>query len=203
MTDDGGRATKVRVMTGRLPRTPRSDAQDNRERILDAARAVFAADGLDAPMREIARQAGVGPATVYRHFPAKATLAYEVYLGEARACRAIVDEGIRDPNPWHGFCLVIEKVFELHAHNREFTAAFMAAFPDAMDFVADRRASLSSVAELARRAKAGGQLRHDFVLNDLVLMIMAHRGIRAGSPDARLAASRRFATLAIQAFRTL
>jgi AcrR family transcriptional regulator len=68
-------------MTGRLPRTPRSDAQDNRERILDAARAVFAADGFDAPMREIARRAGVGPATVYRHFPAKATLAHEVYMG--------------------------------------------------------------------------------------------------------------------------
>jgi hypothetical protein len=58
------------------------------------------------------------------------------------------------------------------------------------------------VAELARRAKATGELRSDFVLNDLVLVIMAHRGLRAGSLTARLAASRRFATLAIQAFQS-
>jgi AcrR family transcriptional regulator len=52
-----------------LPQTLRSDALDNRERILGAARAVFAAEGLNVPMREIARRAGVGPATLYRRFP--------------------------------------------------------------------------------------------------------------------------------------
>ena len=202
MTENLARTTKVRAVTGDLPHTLRADARDNRERILDAARTVFAAEGLNAPMREIARRAGVGPATLYRRFPSKTDLAHAVYLDQSRTCQAIVHEGLADPDPWHGFRRVIEKVFELHARDRGFPNAFMSAFPDAMDFAADRNASLRSVAELARRAKATGELRPDFTLDDLVLVIVAHRGLRAGSTDARLAASRRFATLAIQAFET-
>ncbi|MEV6981383.1 helix-turn-helix domain-containing protein [Sphaerisporangium sp. NPDC051017] len=188
-------------MTSRLPHTLRSDARDNRELILDAARAVFAAEGLNVPMREIARRAGVGPATLYRRFPTKETLVTEALAGQMRACRAIVDEGLADPDAWHGFCLVIERICELHAHDRGFTAAFMSAFPNAMDFAANREYALRSMARLARRAMDAGRLRPDFVLDDLVLMIMANGGIRAASPAAAVAASRRFAALAIQAFQ--
>ena len=188
-------------MTGRLPHTLRSDAQDNRERILDAARAVFAAQGLNVPMREIARRAGVGPATLYRHFPTKEMLATEAFTDQMRACQAIVDEGLASPDPWHGFCLVIEKICELHARNRGFTAAFMSAFPRAMDFAASRDNTLNSAAELARRAQDAGHLRPDFVLDDLILVFMANRGIHATPVAARVAASRRFAALAIQAFQ--
>jgi AcrR family transcriptional regulator len=184
-----------------LTHTLRSDARDNRELILEAARAVFAAEGLNVPMREIARRAGVGPATLYRRFPTKQMLVTEALAGQMRACHAIVDEGLADPDPWHGFCLVIEKICELHARDRGFTAAFMSAFPDAMDFAADRGYALRSVAGLARRAKDAGRLRPDFVLDDLILMLMANGGIRAATPATRVAASRRFAALAIQAFR--
>ena len=76
----------------------------------------------------------------------------------------------------------------------------MAAFPGAADFAALRRHSLRSAAGLARRAKGAGHLRPDFVVDDLVLVFMANDGIRAASPAARAAASRRFAMLAIQAF---
>jgi AcrR family transcriptional regulator len=187
-------------VTDRLPQTLRADALDNRERILEAARGVFAAEGLNVPMRTIARRAGVGPATLYRHFPTKETLVTEAFTEELRACRAVVDEGLADPDPWQGFCLVIEKICALHARNRGFTAAFMSAFPEAVDFPALRQYSLASVATLARRAKEAGRLRPDFVLDDLILMLMANDGIRAASPAARVAASRRFAALAIQAF---
>ncbi|AHH98996.1 AcrR family transcriptional regulator [Kutzneria viridogrisea] len=189
-------------MTDRLPHTLRSDARDNRERILDAARAVFAAEGLTVPMREIARRAGVGPATLYRRYPTKEMLVTEAFTDQMRACQSIVDEGLADPDPWHGFCLVIEKICELHARDRGFTAAFMSTFPHAMDFAAIRAYSLTSVAELARRAKDAGRLRPDFVLDDLILMLMANSGIHASSPAARVAASRRFAALTLQAFHT-
>jgi AcrR family transcriptional regulator len=185
-------------VTGRLPQTLRSDALDNRERILGAARAVFAAEGLNVPMREIARRAGVGPATLYRRFPTKEMLVTEAFTDQMGACHAIVDEGLADPDPWHGFCLVIEKTCELHARNRGFTAAFMSAFPNAMDFAAGRAYALSAMAELARRARDAGHLRPDFVLDDVILVLMANRGIRATSPAAAVAASRRFAALAIQ-----
>jgi AcrR family transcriptional regulator len=179
----------------------RVDAMDNRRRILDAALEAFETDGLTVSMREIARRAGVAPATLYRRFPTKELLATEAFSEQTRACLAIVEEGLADPDPWRGFCLVIEKICELHARNRDFTTAFLSTYPDAVDVAAQRRTTLASVAELARRAKAAGRLRADFVLDDLILMVMAHRGIRAASPAARVAASRRFAALTIQAFR--
>jgi AcrR family transcriptional regulator len=188
-------------VTHPLPHPLRSDAADNRERILDAAREVFAAEGLNVPMREIARRAEVGPATLYRHFPTKETLAVEAFADQMRACHDIVDEGLADPDPWHGFRLVIEKICELHARDRGFTAAFMSAFPHALDFAELREYALVSVAELARRAKAAGRLRKDFEVEDLILVLMANRGIRAATPAARVAASRRFAALAVQAFQ--
>jgi AcrR family transcriptional regulator len=201
LTDAIVRLAKVRAVTSRLPHALRSDARDNRELILDAARAVFAAEGLHVPMREIARRAGVGPATLYRRFPTKQALVTEALAGPLRACHAVVDEGLADPDPWHGFCLVIEKICQLHARDRGLTAAFISAFPNAMDFAAEREYALRSMAGLARRAKDAGRLRPDFVLDDLILMLMANSGIRAASPAAAVAASRRFAALAIQAFQ--
>jgi AcrR family transcriptional regulator len=182
----------------RLSHLPRSDARDNRDRILDAARAVFAAEGLNVPMREIARRAGVGPATLYRHFPAKETLLAAAFTDQMRACYAIVDEGLADPDPWHGFTLVLEKLCDLHARDRGFTAAFVSAFPRAIDFTADRERALRSIADLVRRAKDAGRLRADVVLDDVILVLMANSGIQATSPTARVAASRRFAALAIR-----
>lgn len=174
---------------------------DNRERILASARALFAADGLDVPMRKVARRAGVGPATLYRRFPTKQALITEAFAEQMHACRAIVDEGLADPDPWRGFRTVVEKLFEAHARDRGFTEAFVSAFPGAIDFAAARESILRSAAELARRAKETGHLRPDFVLDDLVLVFMANQGIRAKTEAAAVAASRRFAALAIQAFQ--
>ncbi|QWF82809.1 TetR/AcrR family transcriptional regulator [Amycolatopsis sp. CA-230715] len=188
-------------MTDRLPQPLRADARDNRERILASARALFAADGLDVPMRKIARRAGVGPATLYRRFPTKQALVTEAFEDQMQVCRAIVDEGLADPDPWHGFRTVIEKLFESHVHDRGFTEAFLTAFPEAIDFDAARASILRSAAELARRAKETGHLRPDFVLDDLILVFMANQGIQAKTTAAAVAASRRFAALAIQAFQ--
>ncbi|MBK1786641.1 TetR/AcrR family transcriptional regulator [Prauserella cavernicola] len=179
----------------------RSDALDNRRRIIEAARSLFAAEGMDVPMRTIARRAGVGPATLYRRFPAKQDLVAEAFEEEARRCHAIVDEGLAEPDPWRGFCRVIERTCELHARNRGFTEAFLSTLAGQTELMASRKYILDSVATLAARAKETGRLRADFVVDDLVLMLMAHRGVRMASEAAQLAASRRFAALTIQAFR--
>ncbi|MCX5395730.1 TetR/AcrR family transcriptional regulator [Streptomyces sp. NBC_00102] len=187
-------------MTEPLPHAPRSDARENRERILDAARALFSAEGLDVPMREIARRAGVGPATLYRHFPAKRTLVADAFADQLHACRAIVDEGCADLDPWRGLCLVIERICELHARDRGFTEAFLSAFPGVTDVDAGRAYTVRAVAALAQRAKEAGRLRSDFVLDDLILVLMANKGIHTASTATRVMASRRFAGLVIQAF---
>jgi AcrR family transcriptional regulator len=177
-------------VTDLLPHTLRSDARDNRDRILDAARAVFATAGLNVSMREIARRAGVGPATLYRRFPAKELLVTEAFAHEMRACHMIVDEGLADPDPWHGFCLVIEKICDQHARNHGFTMAFMSAYPHAIDFATDRAYALDALAELARRAKDTGRLRPDFVLDPDVYGSPGHPRHLARYPARRLPALR-------------
>ncbi|MET9290591.1 helix-turn-helix domain-containing protein [Streptomyces sp. NPDC003077] len=189
-------------MTDQLPHSVRSDARDNRDRILNAAGAVFGEEGLSAPMREVARHAGVGPATLYRHFPTKRALIVETFAEQRRACQAIVRDALADPDPWQGLRSLIERICELHAHSRGFADAFMTAFPETMDFAADRERTLRAVAELARRAQKTGRLRPGFVVDDLVLMLMAHQGLQGATRADRLAASRRFAAYMIDAFRT-
>jgi AcrR family transcriptional regulator len=181
--------------------TLRSDARDNRLRILMVARAAFAAEGLDVPIREIARRAGVGVATVYRHFPTKAALLAEAFAEQLTLCSTIVEEGLAAPDPWEGFCLVLEKLMEVHALDRGFARAFTSQLPDAAGFASDRDRTLRLLLDLVRRAKEAGALRSDFVLEDMSLALMANDGIRAESPATRVAASRRFAALMIQSFQ--
>lgn len=176
----------------------RSDARDNRARILAVARAAFAAEGLDVPIREIARRAQVGAATVYRHFPTKEALLSEVFAEPMALCSAVVEEGLAEPDPWRGFCLVIERLMEVHALGRGLSNAFTSRLPY---FTADRDRTIRLLVRLIRRAKEAGSLRADFVLEDFILAMMANEGIRAESPEHRAAASRRFAALMIQSFR--
>ncbi|GHH55931.1 TetR/AcrR family transcriptional regulator [Lentzea cavernae] len=64
----------------------RSDARRNEKALLDAAAAVFVTDGVDAPVRRIAAEAGVGMGTIYRHFPTRADLVVAVYRHQVDAC---------------------------------------------------------------------------------------------------------------------
>jgi AcrR family transcriptional regulator len=78
------------------PRKPRTDAQRNRERILEVAKEAFTRHGADASLDEIARLAGVGPGTLYRHFPTRDALIEAVYRSEvgkiAAAARTLADK---------------------------------------------------------------------------------------------------------------
>ena len=192
---------KVRGMTGTLPHVLRSDAQDNRDRVLKAARELFAESGLGVTMRQIARRAGVGPATLYRRFPTKQALVLEAFTDELGACSAIVREAAADPDPWHGFCSVIERVTVLNARNQGFTDAFMAEHPSAVDFPAHRAALTREIAAISRRAIAAGELRADFVLDDFMLVLLAGRGLAAVPARERVAAARRLAALTIEGLR--
>ena len=64
----------------------RADAQRNRQAVLDAAAAVFVTSGVQAPIREIAARAGIGTATIYRHFPTRADLIVAVYRHQVESC---------------------------------------------------------------------------------------------------------------------
>ncbi|MER7348236.1 TetR/AcrR family transcriptional regulator [Streptomyces aurantiacus] len=79
MTDSGESA-------GPVARSKRADARRNKETLLDAAASVFVSSGVEAPVRDIAAEAGVGTGTIYRHFPTRADLIIAVYRHQVEAC---------------------------------------------------------------------------------------------------------------------
>ncbi|MFG3032249.1 TetR/AcrR family transcriptional regulator [Streptomyces sp. NPDC048253] len=86
---------------GHTARPQRADARRNKETLLDAAAAIFVTAGVEAPVRDIAARAGVGTATIYRHFPTRADLIIAVYRHQVDACAeagpALLAEG---PTPY-------------------------------------------------------------------------------------------------------
>ncbi|MBU2668995.1 TetR/AcrR family transcriptional regulator [Actinoplanes bogorensis] len=178
------------------PAELRGDARDNRDRIVDAARQLFAERGPEAPMTSIARRAGVGVATVYRRFPTKEALLAEAFAAEFRTCAAIVDEALADADPWRGFSRLLEKVCLTMVGNRGFCVVFTAAL------TAERDRALAGFAELVGRAQATGELRPDFVPGDLAVIVLALNGIAAGPPEFAAGAARRLAGYLLTAFHT-
>lgn len=186
-------------MAEAMPRMLRTDAQDNRDRVLDAARQLFSERGIDVTMRDVARHAGVGPATLYRRFPTKQVLIDAAFADELRTCSGIVAEGCADPDPWRGFRSVIERITVLNVQNQGFVDAFMSANPQVDSVAAHRASLLRMLTQLAARAQRAGGLRADFVMDDLLLVLMAGRGLASAPTEHRAAAARRFAALAIDA----
>ena len=188
-------------MPAALSRTLRADAQDNRDRLLDAARELFGERGVAVPMREVARRAGVGPATLYRRFPTRQDLLDAALADEMSACRAIVDDGWAAEDPWAGLCDVIERLSLVNARNQGVVDAFLADRPG-VDVLAGHRAGLlRKLVDLGRRARESGKLRADFTIDDLLLVLAAGRALGSLPPSRRPAAAGRLARLAIDAFR--
>ncbi|MEU8760752.1 TetR/AcrR family transcriptional regulator [Streptomyces sp. NPDC048659] len=179
----------------------RADARRNRERVLVAARAVFAEHGIDAPMATVARRAGVGVATLYRHFPTRDSLVRGAFARQTETCARALDEALADPDPWRGFTRLIETVCALQREERGFPAAFVAAFPDGTaEHARARQRAERGVATLVRRAQAAGALRADFHPSDLAVVLLAHCALVAALPDDG-AASRRLVAYLLQSFR--
>lgn len=179
----------------------RSDARRNRERILAAARAVFADQGIDAPMAAVARRARVGVATLYRRFPTREALVRAAFAQQTQTCAWVLAEALADPDPWRGFQRLVETACELQREERGFPAAFLSAFPDtATEYEQPREQTEQDITTLVRRAQAAGALRADFHPSDVGIILLAHCGLVAALPgDA--AASRRLVAYLLQSFR--
>ncbi|MGP3533825.1 TetR/AcrR family transcriptional regulator [Microbacterium sp. RD1] len=189
-------------MAEQVPHMLRADARENRERLLEAARRTLSEKGLDVTMREVARQAGVGPATLYRRFPSKSDLVSAAFADEMRVCETLVERASADPDAWRGFRALVTELCILQATHRGFTEVFLETVPGEADAFAEHRSSLlRRVSALARRARAQGAMRADFVLDDLLLVLLAGRALSTTPADRREAAARRLAALALEAFR--
>ena len=96
----------------------RRDAEANRRRILAAAAEAFADQGLDVPVDEIARRAGVGMGTLYRRFPTKAALVEAIFEEHLDRLAALAEEALREEDAWRGLAGFLERTVALQAENR-------------------------------------------------------------------------------------
>jgi AcrR family transcriptional regulator len=180
----------------------RADAERNRRRIITAARQIFAERGLDVPMEDIARCAGVGVATLYRRFPTRSDLIAGAFRDKITGYADEVTHALADPDPWAGFCGLVERICAMQAEDRGFACVLTMTFPMAGEFQAERDRAYHGFTELTHSAQATGRLRADFVPEDLAMLLMANVGVVDGTADAAPGTWRRFAAYMIQAFST-
>ncbi|PZG01773.1 TetR/AcrR family transcriptional regulator [Nonomuraea aridisoli] len=173
------------------PAGPRADARRNRERILEAAREVFAAQGIDAPMSAVARRAGVGVSTLYRRFPTRTALATAAFAEQLALWAAACDQALADPDPGHGLYALLEEVCTPQVTDRGFASVFLDQFPDALDHEHERDCAEERLARLLQRARETGQLRDDFDPADIALLLLADSGLAGQPRETAVAASRR------------
>ncbi|MFL0179183.1 TetR/AcrR family transcriptional regulator [Mycobacterium sp. SMC-15] len=178
----------------------RVDAERNRERIVAAARHLFAREGLGVSMASVAREAGVGKATLSRRFATREDLIAAVFADRMDAYAAAVTIALAEPDPWQGFAGYVQAVCAMQAADRGFADVLTMTFPTAAPLEARRAEAYNGFLELIGRAQAGGKLRNDFTDGDLVVLFMANAGVIAATGDAAPEAWRRLVGYMLRSF---
>jgi AcrR family transcriptional regulator len=187
---------------GRRPARPlRADAARNREAVLGAAREVFAETGLDAPLEEIARRAGVGIGTLYRRFPSREQLVSAALIGKITEYAVAAEQALAESDPWAGFSAFARQICAMQAGDRGLADLLLITLAPGAELEAIRDRANRAMIRLIDRAKAAGQLRRDMVGEDLLLMLIANSAIAAAAGRDAPEALPRFVALMLDAFR--
>lgn len=145
-------------------RSLRADAQRNREKVLRAAREAFATRGYGVPLDEIAALAGVGPGTVYRHFPSKESLFDAVIAARVQDLIDDARSRARAADPGAAFFGFLGRMGAEAAAKRD--------FPDAISIDGTAQETFrAAFGLLLRRAQQAGAVRADITLPDLVMLL--------------------------------
>jgi AcrR family transcriptional regulator len=162
----------------------RADARRNRERILESARAVFAEYGADAQIDDVARQAGVGVGTVYRHFETKEALLVELLREKFRLFAARAREALEQ----HGEPFaVLEDLLRRNAQTAASDAAVQHALAGAgeniwMQAEAEQQELVAVTGLLIARARRAGTIRQDVEANDIAMLMCGLCSTMGGKP---------------------
>jgi AcrR family transcriptional regulator len=150
-------------------RKPRSDSVRNRERVLEAAKAVFSAGGSDASLEAVARRAGVGIGTLYRHFPTREALFEAVYRREVDQLSELAEQLKSAPEPIDALRRWLRANVELVATKKGMIAALALAVQTSSELYAYSFDRLTkAVSTLLDRAVAAGEIRADVSAEDLL-----------------------------------
>ncbi|BBY37372.1 putative transcriptional regulatory protein TetR [Mycobacterium mantenii] len=183
-------------MTAVEDRPLRADAARNVERILRAAREVYAESGPDAPVEAVARRAGVGERTLYRRFPAKADLVRAALdQSIAEDLTPVIDRARLAKDPLRGLTELIEAAISLGAREHHLLTAARRAGSLTSDISVSLNAALG---DLARAGQRAGSIRADLVTDDLPRLVAMLFGVLS-TMDADSDGWRRYVALIIDA----
>ena len=188
-------------MTVAPPRQLRADAQRNLARVLEAAREVFAEEGIDAPVTEIAERAGVGVATIFRRFPTKDDLLVALLAQRGRQLVADVDAALAADDAGAAFRRFLESAAAVQIADRGFCDSIgtdLFARDELRTLFDDVHARFRT---LLAHAQAAGEVRADVTAEDLLFVL--HGVARSGLmlADAAPGAWRRQLTIALDGLR--
>jgi AcrR family transcriptional regulator len=168
-------------MRSTATRKPRADALRNRERVLEVAKAAFTRQGANASLEEIARQAGVGTGTLYRHFPTRDALIEGVYRNEVEKLAAAAARFAETMSPLEALrawmLLLVEYIAAKHIIAPALNT--IAGGPSRLH-EGTRGMIQTAMDELVTRAKKSGDLREDLEGNDLLRALIGVSHVGSG-----------------------
>ncbi len=176
----------------------RQDAERNRERIIRAAQAVFAAKGLRAGLNDIAHHAGVGVGTVYRRFPTKPDLVAAALGEQAEQMLLVAEEATRAARAWDGLVLLLDRGMAVIAADVGLGTDVVGA-PSTEATAAH---FLPYVERLVAGAQEEGSVRPDVTVEDVIVLICAVSEFTRHCGDIRPDAWRRYLHLFADGLRT-
>jgi AcrR family transcriptional regulator len=181
-------------------RALRKDAARNRELLLAAARDVFAERGLDASLDDVARRAGVGVGTAYRHFANKYELAGAIFQQEVATIAGLAETGLAAEDPWDGLVQFVEEMLRAQTVNRGLREVLMGVHDDDLD---DEVHDLLSgpIVALVVRAQESGSVRVDVDPTDLGMMIIMLCAVADVAAEADPQLWRRYLPILLAGFR--
>ena len=172
-------------------RKPRADSARNRQLLIDAAKAGFSELGLNVSLEEIARRAGVGIGTLYRHFPNREAVVEAVYRREVEQLAEAVPKLLEALAPAEALHQWMHLFIDYIATKRLIAPSLAAAAADgraATLYASSRELIENAISTLVDRASASGEVRKDIDPSDLLRAMV---GVSYGNPDAGWEASAR------------
>src|SRR5215211_4757483 len=150
-------------------RALRADARRNREAVTGAAKKLFADQGLDAQMPDVAKAAKVGVGTVYRHFPTKDDLVAALVAERFERLAQKAREDLEMADAWEGVCDFIRFAAQIQADDRGLCEV-MGSRPEVMDAAATAAGLPELCEQLVKRAQRSGELRRDLAWEDIPMI---------------------------------
>jgi AcrR family transcriptional regulator len=164
-------------------RPKRADARRNYDKVIAAARSAFTEIGAETSLEGIARRAGVGIGTLYRHFPNRQALLEAVYVEEVERLAASVSE-LADLGPWEALATWLEGFVEYMATKQALASELLDNVgPGAPLFTACRGCLYAAGGPLLERAQAAGVVRLDVDLPDVIHLVGGIAKMQASGPD--------------------